>query len=215
MERFARAAEGLPRRLRLLTATQLQNTMAYVFGSGIAVPSSFATVSRDDGLLGVGTSFAGVTSSQIETYQKTAATVDALIMSERYRNFLMPCQPKDEKAADDACARTYLSTVGRLFYRRPLEPARLDEYVKDANEAASRLNNFYTGLGTVLEGMLISPRVLLVSERAEPDPKHPGSERLDAYSLASRLSFFLWNSIPDNELLTLAEIAFDHCSPGF
>ena len=94
-----------PRRLRLLTATQLQNTMAYVFGSGIAVPSSFATVSRDDGLLGVGTSFAGVTSSQIETYQKTAATVDALIMSERYRNFLMPCQPKDEKAADDACAQ--------------------------------------------------------------------------------------------------------------
>jgi hypothetical protein len=192
------------RRLRLLTASQLQNTMSYVFGTGISVPSSFAPVTRNDGLIGVGTAFAGVTSSQIETYQKTAASVDALVMSERYRNFLMPCTPKDDKAADDACARTYLSTVGRLLYRRPLEPDRLAEYVTEANEAATRLKNFYTGLGTVLEGMLISPRVLLVSEQGEPDPKHPGRERLDAYSLASRLSFFLWNAAPDAPLLAAA-----------
>ena len=178
--------------------------MTYVFGPGVSVPSSFAAITRNDGLIGVGTSFAGVTSSQIETYQKTAAGADAMIMSDRYRHFLMPCTPKDEKAADDACARTYLAAVGRLLYRRPLEPERLAEYVGEANEAAGRLKNFYTGLGTVLEGMLISPRVLLVSERGEADPRHPGQERLDAYSLASRLSFFLWNAAPDDPLLTAA-----------
>ncbi len=193
-----------PRRLRVMTASQLQNTINYVFGPSAAVPSSFATVTRNDGLIGVGTSFAGVTASQIETYQKTAATLDALIMSDRYRHFLMPCTPKDEKAADDACARAYLGTVGRLFYRRPLEPARLEVYVKDAHDAAERLKDFHVGLGTVLEGMLITPRVLMVSERSEPDPKHPGQLRLDAYSLASRLSFFLWNAAPDDQLLTAA-----------
>jgi len=200
----ADAGKQPPRRLRLLTASQLQNTMSYVFGPGVPVPSSFATITRNDGLIGVGTSFAGVTSSQIETYQKTAATADAMIMSDRYRHFLMPCTPKDEKAADDVCARTYLSAVGRLLYRRPLEPERLDEYVTEANEASNRLKNFYTGVGTVLEGMLISPRVLLVSERSEPDPQHPGQQRLDAYSLASRLSLFLWNAAPDDPLLTAA-----------
>jgi hypothetical protein len=193
-----------PRRLRVLTASQLQNTMSYIFGSGISVPSSFATITRNDGLIGVGTSFAGVTSSQIETYQKTASSLDAMIMSDRYRHFLMPCTPKDEKAADDACARMYLSAVGRLFYRRPLEPERLNEYVTEAHEAADRLKNFHTGLGTVLEGMLITPRVLMVSELSEPDPKHPGQDRLEAYSLASRLSFFLWNAAPDDQLLTAA-----------
>lgn len=204
-----------PRRLRVLTASQLQNTMAYIFGSGVAVPSSFATITRNDGLIGVGTSFAGVTSNQIETYQKTASSLDAMIMSDRYRHFLMPCTPKDEKAADDACARTYLSAVGRLFYRRPLEPERLNEYVTEAHEAADRLKNFHTGLGTVLEGMLITPRVLMVSELSEPDPKHPGQNRLEAYSLASRLSFFLWNAAPDDQLLTAASSGELQTPKGF
>jgi hypothetical protein len=204
-----------PRRLRLLTASQLQNTMSYVFGPGVSIPSSFATITRNDGLIGVGTSFAGVTSSQIETYQKTASSVDAMIMSDRYRHFLMPCTPKDENNADDACARTYLSAVGRLLYRRPLEPERLNEYVAEANEATGRLKNFYTALGTVLEGMLISPQVLLVSELSEPDPKHPGQGRLDAYSLASRLSFFLWDAAPDDPLLTAAASGALQTPKGF
>ena len=211
----AEAGKEPPRRLRLLTASQLQNTMAYIFGPSVTVPSSFSTITRNDGLIGVGTSFAGVTSNQIETYQKTASGVDALIMSDRYREFLMPCRPKDEKAADDACARIYLASVGRLIYRRPLEPERLNEYVTEAHEAADRLKNFHTGLGTVLEGMLITPRVLMVSERSEPDPKHPGQLRLEAYSLASRLSFFLWNAAPDDPLLTAAATGELQTPKGF
>ena len=211
----ADAGKELPRRLRMVTAAQMQNTLSYVFGSGVSVPPSFASITRNDGLIGVGASFAGVTSTQVETYAKTAATADALVMSERYRNFSMPCKPKDETAADDACARTYFAAVGRLLYRRPLEPARLEQYVAQANEAAGRLRSFYTGLGTVLEGMLITPRVLLVSETSEPDPKHPGQQRLDSYSLASRLSFFLWNAAPDDELLTAAASGELHTPKGY
>jgi hypothetical protein len=76
--------------------------------------------------------------------------------------------------------------------------------VTEANESATKLKDFYAGLGAALEGMLLSPRVLMVSERAEPDPAHPGKERLDGYSLASRLSFFLWNAAPDDLLLKAA-----------
>jgi hypothetical protein len=161
-------------------------------------------VARTDGLLGVGTSVAGVTSSQMEIYQKTAATAAAQVVNERTRHFLVPCTPKSANAADEACARSFLAAVGRLVYRRPLPQERLDEYVTEAGDSAARLKDFYAGLGAALEGMLISPRVLLVSEREEADPKHAGRQRLDAYSLASRLSFFLWNAAPDDLLLKAA-----------
>jgi hypothetical protein len=195
---------GSPRRLRLLTAEQLRNTLSYVFGPDISLPKAFAPVTRTDGLLAVGSSFAGLTASQMEIYQKTAAQAASQVVNERNRNFLVPCTPKDDKAADESCARLFLSSVGRLVYRRPLEPERLDEFVSEASASATRLKDFYAGLGTALEGVLLSPHVLMVSERAEPDPRTPGHERLDGYSLASRLSLFLWNAAPDDLLLKAA-----------
>ena len=53
--------------------------------------------------------------------------------------------------------------------------------------------------------MLISPDFLFVIDTYETDPEHPGSQRLDAYSYATRLSLLLWNSGPDDELIRAAE----------
>jgi hypothetical protein len=53
--------------------------------------------------------------------------------------------------------------------------------------------------------MLINPRVLLIEDTTEPDPDRNGLKRLDAYALASRLSLFLWNAVPDDQLLQAAE----------
>jgi hypothetical protein len=65
-----------------------------------------------------------------------------------------------------------------------------------------------------LEGLLISPEVVFIIDVAEADPNRPGEERLDAYSLASRLSFFLWNSAPDDALLLAAESGELHTDAG-
>ena len=203
------------RRLRLMTADQYRNTLSYVFGPGISMPTSFAPVARTDGLLSVGTSFAGVTAAQLEIYQKTAATAAQQVVDERNRHFLVPCAPKSLDAADDVCARAFLAGVGRLVYRRALEKDRLDVYVKEAGAAATRLKDFYAGLSVVLEGVLLSPRVLMVSERSEPDPTNSGQLRLDAHSLATRLSFFLWNAAPDDLLLKAAETGELHTQKGF
>ena len=206
--------DGSPLRLRLVTAEQLHNTLAYIFGPNISPPVAFAPVTRTDGLLGVGRSFAGVTPSQLELYQKTAATAALEVVNESNRHFLVPCTPKSEEASDDACASTFLASVGRLVYRRPLEADRLAQYVGEARDASARLKDFYAGLGIALEGMLLSPRVMMVSERSEPDPANPGKERLDAYSLASRLSFFLWNAAPDDLLLKAAASGELHTQKG-
>ncbi len=193
------------RRLRLVTTAQYLNTLAYIFGPDVRPETHFAPVQRTDDLLGVGTSLAGITSSQMEIYQKTAASVASQVVSPGGRTFLVPCKPASDSARDDACARQFLTKVGRLLYRRPLDDERLGEYVAEAGEGATRLKDFYAGLGAALEGMLVSPQVLLLSEIATPDPKAPGHQRLDSYSLASRLSFFLWNASPDEPLLKAAE----------
>ena len=197
-----------------MTAEQYRNTLSYVFGPGISIPTAFAPVQRTDGLLSVGTSFAGITAAQMEIYQKTAATAAQQVVDERNRNFLVPCTPKNPQAADDACARQFLAGVGRLVYRHSLDQQRLDGYVKEAGATATRLKDFYAGLGVALEGVLLSPRVLMVSERAEADPKKPGQQRLDGHSLATRLSFFLWNAAPDDLLLKAAETGELHTQKG-
>jgi hypothetical protein len=74
-----------------------------------------------------------------------------------------------------------------------------------ATASARTLNSFYSGLELSLAGMLESPQFLFRRETAEPDPDHPGAYRLDAYSKASQLSFFLWNAGPDAQLMAAAQ----------
>src|SRR6202023_315180 len=71
--------------------------------------------------------------------------------------------------------------------------------------AARQLRSFSSGLAAVITQMLIGPDFLFRVESSELDPARPGSLQLDAYSRASRLSYFLWNSTPDIELLAAAE----------
>ncbi len=203
------------RRLRLMTAEQYLNTLGYVFGPNVKPDVRFAPLQRTDGLLGVGTSIAGVTASQMEVYQKTAASVAAQVVNPENRKFLISCTPKSEAARDDACAREFLTKVSRLLYRRPLDENRLNQWVAEAGAGADRLKNFYAGLGSALEGMLFNPQVLFISERLEADPKNEGATRLDSYSLATRLSFFLWNAAPDDLLLKAAEKGELYTNKGF
>ncbi len=194
-----------PQRLRLMSAEQYTNTLAGIFGPDLKFDTRFPPLVRTDGLLGNGASSAGVSEAQLEQYQRTASLVAAEVTNPTHRTFLIPCQPADETAADAACASKFLGSVGRLLYRHPLPQDQLAPLVKDAGEVATRFKDFYSGISYVLEGMLMSPEMLLIAEVAEPDAKTPGGQQLAAYSLATRLSLFLWNAGPDSRLLDAAE----------
>ncbi len=196
---------GTPKHLRALTQDQYLNTLAYVFGPDVQIEPHFPPAQRTDGLLALGTARSGVSSAQLELYQKAALGVSQLVINPERRKFLFTCQPRSATAADAACATAFFTRIGRLIHRRPLTPAELKEYVDEAGAAADRLQDFYKGLAVSIEAMLISPDVLFVVETAEPDPAKAGAQRLDAYSLATRLSLFLWNAAPDDELLRAAE----------
>jgi hypothetical protein len=196
-----------PLRVRLMTGKQYSTTLAYLFGSDIsdAVPAPMPQLTRTDGLLAMGAASVGVTADQLQQLQQAATFVAAKVVDEQHREFLIPCKPENEKAADAACATKFIQQTGRLWYRHPLADAKVARLVKDAGDAADQLKDFYAGLASALEGMLVSPEALFIVDVAEPDPENKGKRRLNAYSLASRLSFFLWNSAPDDELLKAAE----------
>jgi hypothetical protein len=196
--------DGTEPRLRLVTADQYLNSLHYIFGHGIELQLEFPPFERTDGLLGNSAGIAGISSSQLEQFQRAALSVASQVVDPLHREFLIPCRPAAEDAADEACATEFLSNTGRLLYRRPLEDAELALFVDSAVSGANTLEDFYAGLEIALEAMLLSPDVLFVVERTESDPDNPGHLRLDAYSLASRLSYFLWNSGPDAGLLDAA-----------
>lgn len=196
---------GSPLRAKLVTTEQYKNSLAYVFGPSVDVRVQFAPPQRREGLIANGAASAGLSAAQVEQFQRAASTVAEQVVDANHRGFLVPCKPASEKEADDICASAFLSKIGRLLFRRSLSEGELSGYVENAGTAANQLEDFYAGAAIALEGMLINPEVLFVVEYAEPDPEDPGKFRLDARSFASRLSYFLWNASPDDELLTMAE----------
>ena len=204
---------GTPPRVRRMTQDQYHNTISYVFGDDLSIGEPFAPLPRTDGLLATGASSAGMTAGELQQLQRSASQIAAQVVDkgnpgERTsprRDFLVPCKPASLDAANDACASKFIKQTGRLLYRHTLSDATVAELVGSARKGATDLKDFYAGLATVIEGMLIDPGVLLITDNSEPDPNHPGKKRLTAYALASRLSFFLWDAAPDDTLLKAAE----------
>lgn len=188
----------------LVTAEQYRNTLGSIFGPGIDLQIEFSPVARDHGLLANSAATAGVSSAQLQSIQGVASSVAAQVVEAEHRNYLVPCKPGAIDAPDEVCADQFLTRVGRLLFRRALSDDERRMYTQYASDAAEQLSDFYAGLEIALEGMLISPEGLFVVERAESDGSDE-KHRLDAYSLASRLSYFLWNAGPDDELLRAAE----------
>ena len=196
---------GGPLSVRRLMPDQYRQIIADVFGADIKLGGRFEPDVRAEGLLAVGTSRVSVTGTGLEQYDAIARTVAAQVVDDHHRAVLVGCTPADPAAADEACARQFLAVAGRLLYRRPLTPAELDRRVAAAAGAAGTLKSFYGGLSLSLAAMLESPQFLFRHEVAVADPVRPGTQRLDSYSRAQRLSFFLWNTAPDAALLEAAE----------
>ena len=121
------------------------------------------------------------------------------------RRAVFTCRPASDASPDEeACAREILSSLARQAYRRPVEPGDL-ETLMDFYRAGRSDGSFDAGIQLALERLLISPDFLFRVER-DPTDIIPGTVyALSDLELASRLSFFLWSSIPDAELLDLAE----------
>jgi hypothetical protein len=110
-----------------------------------------------------------------------------------------PASPQEE----DACARKILSTLARRAFRRPISDTDVNSLLA-VYRIGHRAGGFDGGVEMALRAMLVSPDFLFRVER-DPAGAAPGTvHRINDFELASRLSFFLWGSIPDDQLLNLA-----------
>jgi hypothetical protein len=122
------------------------------------------------------------------------------------RRQIFVCKPRS--AADTDCATTILSRMARLAYRRSVTNADLQTLLDFFDRGRRDGGTFDAGIQFALERMLVDPDFLL---RVHRDPERqsptarPAAYRVSGVELASRLSFFLWSSIPDEPLLAAAE----------
>jgi len=123
------------------------------------------------------------------------------------RRRILVCEPRRSSGEIDpgegGCARRILTAVARRAYRRPVTDAEVDELLRFYQAGRSR-GTFDAGIQESLTFVLASPKFLF---RAEPDPPQVAANvpyPVSDVELASRLSFFLWSTIPDDELVSLA-----------
>ena len=118
------------------------------------------------------------------------------------RRKIFACHPTSA-AQERPCAKSILTNLARQAYRRPVTEADVTDLMAFYNEAAAE-EGFEVGVRTGLQAILSSPEFMLRLER-EPAGSRPGQGyRLSGLDLATRLSFFLWESAPDEELLEIA-----------
>jgi len=121
------------------------------------------------------------------------------------RRTIFTCRPA-RPAQESACARTILTSLAHRAFRRPVTNADVDPLFEFYRKARAT-SEFDGGIQMAIEALLVSPEFLF---RIERDPRTEAGasdavHRISDVELASRLSFFLWSTIPDAELLGLAE----------
>jgi mono/diheme cytochrome c family protein len=117
------------------------------------------------------------------------------------RKKILICDP----ATGQACVEKIVTNLAHHAYRRPPTKAEIASLMKFVAMAKAQGQNTEQGIQLALEAMLVSPEFLFRVER-DPNPTDPEKvHRLSDVELASRLSYFLWSSMPDDELLGLAE----------
>jgi hypothetical protein len=180
--------------LRRLTREQYANTVRDLLGITDA-PTDDLPI--DEGAGGFYSNvIAPVTELQIEKYRYAAEVLAARAAEDLQA--LLPCDPGEKD-----CADRFIARFGRRAYRRPLLPTEEARYRQLFAETRAR-SDFRNGVRVVIETMLQSIHFLY---RFEPAPAVDRAQvvPLPPYAMASRLSYFLWNTMPDETLFAAAE----------
>jgi hypothetical protein len=107
------------------------------------------------------------------------------------------------------CARRIVTNLANRAFRRPVTPAEIDQYLGLFRTARAKGDSFAEGVALAIQAMLVSPDFLFRFERgaltAASAAEANGSQRISQHELASRLSYFLWATMPDEELRLMAD----------
>jgi hypothetical protein len=199
--------EPAPGGVRRLIGVQYLNSVRYLFG-GTAVDAVVASdfLPNDEPVSGYKAIGAAQTPPGLnfpEFWDLAAEQVANAVVADP--STLATHVPCINAAQNVGCYEQLAENLGRLAFRRPVTAEEKAWIVGLATEGQAYDGQFMTGVKYAVWGIVESPNFLYVVEVGEPDPEHPGWNRLNAYELAARMSFFLNNTTPDAGLLAAAE----------
>ncbi|HVZ75407.1 MAG TPA: DUF1592 domain-containing protein [Polyangia bacterium] len=135
-----------------------------------------------------------------QMYQAAAATLVTTALAGAARAKLLTC----DLTTGETCARTVLRAFGRKAWRRPLTDAEVDHLMIPVTLARTNGDTWETGVGLALQATLVSPYFLYRVE-LDPSPTSATPHALTGWELATRLSYFLWSTMPDDALSAAAD----------
>jgi hypothetical protein len=189
-----------PGLLRRLTRNQFRNAVRDVFAYDVNVgdldTDSFTANFASIGAATVVTSDRGV--EQYSTAIENA--VNAVFADSTKRSQFIGCTPTGQ--SNDTCVRGFIQKLGLRAWRRPLESTELDRFVALAASASTTLASATEGARWATVALFTSPSFLYRPEIGAASTS--GALRLSGYEIASRLSFLIWNSLPDQTLMDQA-----------
>ena len=185
-----------PTPFRRLTRDEYDNTVRDLLGDTTRPAREFPP---DETIGGFGS---GTAVSLLQTEQYLAAAEQLAANAVTDLPALLPCDPA--AVGEDACARTFIEDFGLRAWRRPLAASEVDRLV-DLYAATKPLDGFAASIELVVAAMLQSPHFLYRVELGSPLEGGGGAVvPLTEHEVATRLSYLLWNSMPDDELLAAA-----------
>jgi hypothetical protein len=196
-----------PQALRRLTLLEYANTIRDLLGEKTP-PTRGGGFSIDINSAGGFLNGAKITSS-VDAKQFTDASDRLAASAAGHLADLLPrgCPPAPAPAAEEGCARQFIKQFGQRAYRRPLtafEDTALFDYYK-ALRGPDVAAPFADAIKELIAGIIQTPQFLYRWELGEPPIKDGPLYRLNNWEIASRLSYFLWASMPDEALFTAAQ----------
>lgn len=180
--------------LRRLTGLEYDNTVHQLLGDQTQPASSFAP---DESVAGFSANaVAPLSALQLDQYFTAAERLASEAVAERW-DTVVGCD-----VADADCIPGFVASFGRRALRRPVTDEEHASYLALYEQTATAVDAD-AGVEVLIAAMLMSPSFLYHVEPSEGDDEGPVV--LGGYAMASRLSYFVWNSMPDDELFDLAE----------
>jgi len=191
-----------PPRLRRLTRVQYKNALVDLFGDDLVLPVSLEPDVREEGLQSVGAGSTSISPRGVEQYEDAAFDVAEQVVAwpDRVADW-MDCDLEVE--VSQTCAEQLATTLGRRAWRRPLEAEEVAALSGLITTIAAEADEPAVGVAYGISAILQDPRFLYRVELGTDDGT--GGRVLTDLELASRLSFLLWNSLPDEALLEAAQ----------
>lgn len=200
----AAAHNPAPANLMRLTQAQYSNSVHDILGDDIVVPAKLEPDIRAGDFIALGAGKTTISARGAELYEQAAHDIAEQTL-EKHGDTFVTCTPDALSNTTDVeeCAGEFVDLLGPKLWRRPLASPERERLIAIARTSATTLGDFDQGLVFALATMLQSPNFLF---RAEVGLEESGEQprALDNWEMASKLSYVLWNTTPDEALLEAA-----------